>query len=85
MIKRKLKTLEEVQNKGSLDEIERLRTLERLEHIRLITQSIVDELDGMTERYQRNIKKIDRGFKFFKWGLITFAISQIIITILKMK
>ena len=98
--KKHIRTLKEVQTKkidwtepplNIEDHIEQLR-LQRLyhrEHIinreRRHIDDMIGAIDDLQRDHERRLRKVDRIFKFIKWGMVAFVIAQIVVTIIKIK
>lgn len=77
------------------DHIEQLRLQriqQRIQHFhtsmdyeREILEDFSTRFDNLQRDHERKLRKIDRIFKFIKWGMVAFVIAQIVVTIIKIK
>jgi hypothetical protein len=46
---------------------------------------MIGAIDNLQRDHERRLRKVDRIFKFIKWGMVAFVIAQIVVTIIKIK
>ena len=98
--KKHIRTLKEVQTKkidwvesplNIDDHIEQLilerhrRRHEFMDYERRVLDDFSMTLDNLQRDHDRRLRKVDRIFKFIKWGMVAFVIAQIVVTIIKIK